>query len=127
MMRNDSARGRGVKIVTGLEELPTRSFVRSQLRGGRVRFRRPVIGMYLVGSRARLDREHRADSDVDIALVIAPVRGKTSLRVSENFHARYGSDAAKPAHEGKRVDFQFFYPGEIEAEGYSAIELPEGR
>lgn len=124
---SEGAKARAVKIVTGLDELPTRGYVRRTLRRGWVRFRRPVLGMYLVGSRARLDRQHREDSDVDIAVVIAPVRGKTSLRVSENFHARYGSDALMPTFAGRRVDIQFFYPGEIEAGNLSAIELPEGK
>ena len=70
----------------------------------------PILRAYLAGSTSR--GEARPDSDLDILLVINPVRGKRSISVSEQYHARFTSDHQKPHFAGRQVDFQFYYPDE---------------
>lgn len=81
-----------------------------------------VLAAYIVGSVAK--GTARPDSDLDIAVVIPPVRGKTSLAYTEAYHAKFPSDNVKPDYDGRRVDFQFFYPGEIPA-SYAKLDIPQ--
>lgn len=70
----------------------------------------PILRAYLAGSTSR--GEARPESDLDILLVINPVRGKRSISVSEQYHARFTAVHQKPHFEGRPVDFQFYYPDE---------------
>tara|TARA_A200000159_G_scaffold163220_1_gene188880 strand:- start:537 stop:890 length:354 start_codon:yes stop_codon:yes gene_type:complete len=70
----------------------------------------PIVRAYLAGSTSR--GEARPDSDLDILLVINPVKGKRSISVSEHYHARFTADHQKPHFGGRQVDFQFYYPDE---------------
>ena len=63
------------------------------------------------------------ESDLDIAVVIPEVKGKTALQISEDYHSRFISDEQKPKWDGRVVDFQFFYEDDPELSGYSKIEL----
>lgn len=89
------------------------------------RFNYPVIGAYVIGSRARGD--FNEDSDIDIGVVISPVRGKSSLKITENYHSKYHNNFEKPRFNDMIIDFQFFYPGEleylVENENYSIIKI----
>jgi predicted nucleotidyltransferase len=71
--------------------------------------------------------DYKPESDLDIGVIIPPVRGKSSLHVSEYYHRRFSSDSEKPHFGGRVVDFQFFYPGEIEYlivhNGYTTIKV----
>lgn len=81
--------------------------------------RYPVLAAYIVGSEAR--GTARPDSDLDIAVVIAPVRGKTALQYSAAYHAR---QRRLPEFLGRKIDLQFFYPASLELEGYARIVIP---
>lgn len=96
--------------------------VKSLLRNnnGR-RYRGIIIQAFIVGSVAK--GTAKPESDLDIALVIPAIRGKNSLRYSEEFHQRYRNDFCYPKHAGRKVDFQFFYVGNKELADYSKIEI----
>ena len=101
---------------------PSLSWVRSTLRNSLYApLRVQILAAYVVGSEAK--GLARPDSDLDIAVVIPEIRGKTALQFSERYHNRFPSDSAKPAWEGRRVDFQFFYPSNSELQGYPKIVL----
>lgn len=101
---------------------PTVKQVKSLLRNNLVApTRRKVLSACIVGSEAK--GIARPDSDLDIAVVVEPVRGKTALRLTEEYHGKFISNRFKPTWEGRRVDVQFFYPGDTELGTYSKIEL----
>lgn len=80
-----------------------------------------VLAAYIVGSEAK--GTAKIDSDLDIAIVIPIVRGKTSIKYSEQYHDRFPNNESKPTWQGRRVDFQFFYPNDKQLEEYSKIPL----
>jgi len=101
---------------------PTVKWVREKLRYGIfARTTEQILAAYVIGSEAR--GMSRSDSDLDIAVIIKEKPNLTSIKFSERFHSKYPSNADMPKWNGKRVDFQFFYPGEIERAGYKAIPL----
>lgn len=109
---------------------PTLVWVRQQLTCNFVaRVRKKVLAAYIVGSEARSDKTARPDSDLDIAVIIEPMARKTSLQFTEQYHIKFGKlgpdkgNRMMPHWEGRRVDFEFFYPGEIEALGYQTIKI----
>lgn len=101
--------------------MPTITWIKRTLRESLYAPRRVnVLAAYIVGSVAK--GTARDDSDLDIAVVIPRVRGKTSIQYTEAYHAKFPCDAAKPVLEGRCVDFQFFYPGEL-PDSYAKIPL----
>ena len=97
-----------------------------------------VLDCFVVGSVAKGCAT--AESDLDIALVIAPVKGKTAIEYTEQYYNRWetlaianGIEAAeksKPHFNGLPLDFQFFYsePGkggqsDMLPDNYSKIEV----
>lgn len=104
-----------------IEKLPTIKDVRRWLCTGWVRRSYYQIeGAYIVGSMAR--GTAGLGSDLDVAVIIRPVRGKDSLKVTEHFHQGYRANWQMPQWCGLRVDLQFYYPGELPGH-YSAIAL----
>ena len=67
----------------------------------------PILRAYLAGSVVR--GEASPESDIDILLVIPPVRGKSALKVSEQYHSRFELEAQQTHYKGRVVDFQFYY------------------
>jgi predicted nucleotidyltransferase len=101
---------------------PDLRWVKHQLRSNlwsRVEY--PVLDAFIIGSEAR--GTARAGSDIDVAVVIPPVRGKTALQVSERYHGKFTSSSQYPEWEGRAVDFQFFYPDDPELLTYSSKPL----
>jgi len=78
-----------------------------------------VIDVFIVGSEAK--GTATPTSDIDIAVVIPPISGKTALQVSEGFHMAYGD--ALPFVGDREVDLQFFYEDDPELKDYSKISL----
>lgn len=63
------------------------------------------------------------ESDIDIALIIPKVNGKTALKVTEQYHARFTADHQMPHYAGRRLDLQFFYQGDVALKEYAKIPL----
>lgn len=97
---------------------PDMKWIRSTLRWFRPRVRTPILAAYIVGSEAR--GTAHSNSDLDIALVITSVQGKTSLQFSDYYHQR---QTHLPEWNGRKVDFQFFYPEDMELAHYSKISV----
>ena len=105
-----------------MNDYPTIEWVESELRNNFVvRRRYRVLAAFIVGSEARGTATER--SDLDVAVVIPSVRGKSALEVSEIYHASFTDERFKPHWNGRVVDFQFFYPGSLELESYEKIPL----
>ncbi len=104
-------------------ELPTLNWVKSKLRNNvTFRVREKVLAAYVIGSVAR--GTARANSDLDIALVIPSKRRISALRLSERFHLKMAlTGGIYPTFLGRRVDFQFFFPDAEILATYPAIKL----
>jgi len=101
---------------------PTLAWLRSALRNNLVApVRRPILAAYVVGSEAK--GTARPDSDLDIAVVIPRVQGKTALQITEEWHSRFSSQQFWPHWNGRPVDVQFFYEDDPELAGYDKIPL----
>lgn len=101
---------------------PSLTWIRKALRYGLfASTREPVLAAYIIGSEAK--GTARNESDIDIAVIIKEKRNVSSLKFTERFHYKYKENKNMPVWEGRRVDFQFFYPGEIEKLKYKKIPL----
>lgn len=77
--------------------------------------RRTILDSFVIGSEAK--GTATPDSDLDIGVVVAPVRGKTALQLSEEYHSNFPTNESKPHWNNRRVDFQFFYPDDLGFDG----------
>jgi predicted nucleotidyltransferase len=80
-----------------------------------------IISAFVVGSVAKGTAGD--DSDIDIAIIIPKVKGKSALKVTEQYHARFTSNSQMPHYYGRRLDFQFFYENDTSLLNYSKIQL----
>ncbi|APD92017.1 hypothetical protein BM525_19225 (plasmid) [Alteromonas mediterranea] len=80
-----------------------------------------ILAAHVVGSVAK--GTATPDSDIDIALVIPKVRGKSSLKVTEGYHSRFSFDHQMPHFHGRRIDIQFFYEESRVLDTYSKLPL----
>lgn len=108
------------------QKYPTKQWLKSQLRvsmGSRLNREQlsKIINFYIIGSEAK--GTQKQGSDIDIAVVISPVRGKSALQFTEYFHSKYIGDSQKPHWGNRPIDFQFFYPDDPELRQYKRIEL----
>src|ERR1035437_2848220 len=104
-------------------ELPTLKWVKSKLRNNvTFRMREKVLAAYIIGSIAK--GTAKANSDLDIAVVIPAKRRVSALRLSERFHLKMAlTGGIYPTFLGRRVDFQFFFPDAGILATYPAIKL----
>jgi predicted nucleotidyltransferase len=104
-------------------EFPTLKWVKSKLQNNLTfRVRENVLAAYVIGSTAK--GTAKANSDLDIALVIPAKRRVSALRLSERFHLKMALTAGiYPTFLGRRIDFQFFFPDDAILATYPAIEL----
>ena len=79
-----------------------------------------IIDAYIVGSEAKGTAKY--DSDLDIAIIIPPKIGISSLKFSEHWHMNHNRDWWLNWN-GRQVDLQFFYPDDPELKEYSKIPL----
>jgi predicted nucleotidyltransferase len=94
-------------------EFPTTLWIKQQLRYNLIKPIRPqIIELYVIGSYAR--GNFHSHSDLDIAVVIQTKKRISSIGFSEKYHANFVNDHFKPKWKGVIVDFQFFYPDEID-------------
>ena len=99
---------------------PTLKWLKAKLRYNLVApTRRKILAAYIVGSFAKGTQGEL--SDLDIAIIVKPVRGKTSLKLTELYHAKFSGDTLKIHWQGRVVDIQFFYPGETD--NHERVEL----
>lgn len=108
-----------------ISKYPTKSWINHALRYSTYGSRRiNILAAYVVGSEAK--GTAKPDSDLDIALIINPIRGKDALKYTEEYHMKFPHDRYKPHYPdytGRRVDFQFFYPNDPILQEYSKIKL----
>jgi hypothetical protein len=103
-------------------EYPTIAWLKSALRYNLTKsLRIRPINVFIIGSYAR--NEHKEESDLDIAIVIPVIRGKTSLQYTANYHSCFTHNRQKPSWNGMVVDIQFFYVSDTELDDYPKIEL----
>lgn len=103
-------------------ELPTMANIRHFLRyNAYVAYRTKVLDAFIVGSVAK-GTDHK-DSDLDIAVIIPTKARKSSLKVTEHYHARFTCNSQKDTWLGKQVDIQFFYEDDAALKDYSTINL----
>ena len=102
-------------------KLPKLSDIRHFLRYNiHVTCRHKVIDALIVGSTAK--GSHKPGSDIDIAIII-PTMTKSSLKFTEQYHAKFMTDDQKPHWHGRILDFQFFYENDLYLNEYHRIEL----
>ncbi|MCK2000203.1 nucleotidyltransferase domain-containing protein [[Brevibacterium] frigoritolerans] len=105
-----------------LNTYPALSWVRKELKLNLVySFRRKVIAAYIVGSEAKGTTND--NSDLDVAIIIEAVRGKTALQITEEYHQKFLNDLFKPRWENRILDFQFFYPDDQDLKTYKKIPI----
>ena len=81
-----------------------------------------VLRAFIIGSMAKGTAQ--PNSDLDIAVVIPAKRRVSALNLTEKYHFRMGmAKASYPSFNGKRLDFQFFFPDDKDLATYPAIEL----
>lgn len=113
--------------LAALAALPggiTAAWIQRQLRYSPVAPKRvKILAVFIVGSVAR--NTATGNSDIDVAVVIPPVCGKTALQVTEAWHARFKGDRFEPRWQGRVLDIQFFYPDDPELAEYTKVPLPD--
>jgi hypothetical protein len=80
------------------------SKVKSLLRNSIIPFGREIKSTFLL----REDEEN-----IDVGVVIKPIKGKTSMRFSEEWNSRFLHKSWKPKVNNKIVNFDFYYEGEL--------------
>jgi len=121
--REDQIRVKAIKKTASYDnKYPSLAWIRKELRFSvYAPTKRKVLGAFIIGSEAK--GVAHANSDLDIGVIVEPVRGKTALQLSEEYHNKFSSDEQKPSWNGRRVDFQFFYPNDPELNNYSKIKV----
>lgn len=101
-------------------EVPDVPWVRRTLDAiGRPFYRGKVLDTFVVGSHAR--GTAKEGSDLDVAVIIPKNSRRSAMQISEDFHSHYKTEAYKPTFEGRKVDFQFFFPDDPTLATYSKL------
>lgn len=104
---------------------PSLAWVRSQLYYGypaRIdRKRNKILAAYVIGSEAKGTANE--ESDLDIAVVLPQKPRRDALDFTERYHDKFQNNEQMPMWNGRRVDFQFFYPNDPALAGYARIPL----
>ena len=80
-----------------------------------------IKAAYIVGSEAKgLAKDN---SDIDIAIIMEPIKGVSSINFTQAFHDKYQSDNNKPSWNGRLIDFQFFWTTDEEWKQYDKIKI----
>jgi predicted nucleotidyltransferase len=103
-------------------KLPTVTKVGSLMRNNKwVKRNYEIKSAFVVGSVAKGTAGD--DSDIDIAIIIPKVKGKTALKATEQYHSRFTTNHQMPHFHGRRLDFQFFYEDDKSLLNYAKIQL----
>jgi len=103
-------------------ELPPVAKVGSLMRNNMwVKRNYKIKSAFVVGSVAKGTAGD--ESDIDIAIIIPEVKGKTALKVTEQYHSRFTSNEQMPHFKGRRLDLQFFYEDDKDLSSYAKIQL----
>jgi predicted nucleotidyltransferase len=101
------------KPIIGKAKLPDEKWIKARLRNNLIApVRRKVLATHIIGSEAK--GTATKTSDIDVVIVIPKVKGKTDLKLTEEYHAKFTDSKQKPQWEGRTVDFQFFYEDSAE-------------
>jgi len=105
-----------------MNNYPSKQWIVSCLRNSIISpIRLKLIDAYIVGSEAK--GTSKPNSDLDVALVVHAIRGKTSLQKTMQYHSKFYDDKFKPRWNGRIVDIQFFNPEDPELQNYIKIPL----
>jgi len=101
---------------------PTIRDIRSKLRYNIIHpLRIGILDAFIVGSEAK--GTARSDSDLDVAIIINPIRGKSALQYTDQYHQYFSDEVTTPHWGDRKLDFQFFYPDDPELQTYQKIQL----
>ena len=105
-----------------MKAYPSISFLRKELRYNLTKSIRPkILKAFIIGSEAKGNANSK--SDLDIALIIPKVKGKTSIQFTEVFHSHFISENQKPKWNNRIVDFQFYFDDDFELNEIPKIEI----
>jgi predicted nucleotidyltransferase len=105
-----------------VKSYPSLSWIKRELRNNVCYpFKKTIVVAYIIGSEAK--GTAKENSDLDIAIIIEPIRGKSSLKKTEEYHQKFTSTIFKPKWDNRIVDIQFFYPGCPELSTYEKIKV----
>ena len=105
-----------------MNKYPSIIFLKRELRYNLTKSIRPkIIKAFVIGSEAK--GNSNPNSDLDIALIIPIVKGKTSIQYTESFHSHFISESQKPRWNNRIMDFQFYFEDDYELNEITKIEL----
>lgn len=105
-----------------MKEFPTIAFLRKELRYNLTKAIRPkILKAFIIGSEARGTATPK--SDLDVAVVILKIRGKSSIQYTENFHSQFISEKLNFKWRERKLDFQFFFENDEDLDGIPKIEI----
>ncbi|MBA4405832.1 hypothetical protein C0389_01020 [bacterium] len=105
-----------------MEKYPSVTFLKKELRHNLTKSIRPkILKAFVIGSEAKGNANSK--SDLDIALIIPKIKGKTSIQFTESFHSHFTSEKQKPKWNNRIIDFQFFFEDDFELEVIPNFEI----
>ena len=105
-----------------MKSYPNIKWLNSALRNNLQKpVRRKILNAYIIGSYAK--GTNSKNSDLDIAIIISPIKKLTSLQYSNLYHTYFINENQRIKWNDVIVDIQFFYPNDAELENYIKIEL----
>jgi predicted nucleotidyltransferase len=103
-------------------EYPSIAYLKKELRYNYTKSIRPkILKAFIIGSEAK--GKVNPKSDLDIALIIPKIKGKTSIQFTEIFHSNFISEYQKPKWNNRIIDFQFYFEDDFELKKIPKIEI----
>jgi predicted nucleotidyltransferase len=105
-----------------MDNYPSIIFLKRELRYNSTKSIRPrIIKAFVIGSEAKGNASPK--SDLDIALIIPKVKGKTSIQYTDNYQFHFTSESQKPKWNNRIIDFQFYFEDDSELSEIPKIEI----
>jgi hypothetical protein len=105
-----------------MKQYPSIKFLRRELRCNLTKSIRPkILKAFIIGSDAK--GIENSKSDLDVALIIPKVKGKTSIQFTDIFHSHFTSENQKPKWNNRIIDFQFYFEYDFELNEIPKIEI----
>ena len=103
-------------------EYPSIAYLKKELRYNCTKsIRHKIFKAFIIGSEAKGNSNSK--SDLDIALVIPKIKGKTSIQYTKNFHSYFTSETQKPKWNSRVIDFQFYFEDDFELDEIPKIKI----